>query len=193
MVSMKRCPKCNFIYLDTDSSCDLDATPLITVDEADADLSEAETASSKSSNKLLVGAAAAVVVILLAGSFVYYVAIRRTAAPESTLAQATPVPTSTPAQTPFSSPTPQSSIEPSPSPSPRVSPSPRNSPARGAVSSDPVSTSNQRAGAVTIRLTNGARIEADEVWRAKEGIWYRRNGMVTLLKANTVKAIERKR
>jgi hypothetical protein len=42
-----------------------------------------------------------------------------------------------------------------------------------------------------IRLNNGARIEADEVWRTKEGVWYRRNGVVTLLKANRVKSIEK--
>ena len=38
-------------------------------------------------------------------------------------------------------------------------------------------------------LTSGSKIEADEVWRTRDGIWYRRNGMVTLLKRNQVKAI----
>jgi hypothetical protein len=38
-------------------------------------------------------------------------------------------------------------------------------------------------------LTSGARIDADEVWRTRDGVWYRRNGMVTLLKRTQVKAI----
>ena len=38
-----------------------------------------------------------------------------------------------------------------------------------------------------IMLTSGGKIEADEVWRTKDGVWYRRNGMVTLLKRGQVK------
>jgi hypothetical protein len=33
-----------------------------------------------------------------------------------------------------------------------------------------------------ITLSSGGRIEADEVWRTKDGVWYRRNGIVTLVK-----------
>jgi hypothetical protein len=38
-------------------------------------------------------------------------------------------------------------------------------------------------------LTSGGKIEADEVWRTKDGVWYRRNGIVTLLKRGQVKNI----
>ena len=44
---------------------------------------------------------------------------------------------------------------------------------------------------VRLRLTNGARINADEVWERNEGIWYRQAGMVTFLKRSRVRAIER--
>jgi hypothetical protein len=44
-------------------------------------------------------------------------------------------------------------------------------------------------GKPVIVLTTGARIDADEVWRTRDGVWYRRNGIVTLLKHNRVKAI----
>ena len=40
-----------------------------------------------------------------------------------------------------------------------------------------------------ILLASGGKIEADEAWRTKDGVWYRRNGMVTLLKRGEVKAI----
>jgi hypothetical protein len=38
-------------------------------------------------------------------------------------------------------------------------------------------------------LTSGGKIDADEVWRTKDGVWYRRNGIVTLLKPGQVKNI----
>jgi len=38
-------------------------------------------------------------------------------------------------------------------------------------------------------LASGGKIEADEVWRTKDGVWYRRNGIVTLLKRAQVKNI----
>lgn len=46
-------------------------------------------------------------------------------------------------------------------------------------------------GAVRIRLTNGTTLDAEEVWETKEGIWYRRRGLVTLLKRAQVKAFEK--
>lgn len=58
----------------------------------------------------------------------------------------------------------------------------------------PVSTSGpgmgkKLGGKPAILLTTGARIDADEVWRTRDGVWYRRAGIVTLLKHNRVKAI----
>jgi len=40
-----------------------------------------------------------------------------------------------------------------------------------------------------ILLTSGGKIDADEVWRTRDGVWYRKNGIVTLLKPGRVKAI----
>jgi len=47
----------------------------------------------------------------------------------------------------------------------------------------------RQGGKPVITLTSGGKIEADEVWRTKDGVWYRRDGIVTLLKRNQVKAI----
>jgi hypothetical protein len=62
------------------------------------------------------------------------------------------------------------------------------------VSVGPVSTTELKSAEnggkpVIIRLASGGKVEADEVWRTKEGVWYRRDGVVTLLKSNLVKAI----
>lgn len=93
---------------------------------------------------------------------------------------------------PFASASP--SAEPSPSPSPMPSPAAQAESSRIALSSSPVSTGGDgknRRGPVTIQLTNGTSVEADEVWETGEGIWYRRRGLVTLLERNQVKAIEK--
>jgi hypothetical protein len=87
-------------------------------------------------------------------------------------------------------PSPESSPSPSASPSPSV----LGESARVTLSSSPVSTggdANTSRGQVTIRLTNGTAIEADEAWETREGIWYRRRGVVSLLDRDQVKAIER--
>lgn len=97
---------------------------------------------------------------------------------------------------PFASASPSAEPSPSPSamPSPIPSPGAQADSTRIALSSSPVSTGGDgktRRGPVTIRLTNGTSVEADEVWETGEGIWYRRRAVVTLLERNQVKAIEK--
>ena len=84
------------------------------------------------------------------------------------------------------------SPEPSPSPSAMPSPAAQAESARVGLSSSSVSTGGNektRRGPVTIRLTNGTSVEADEAWETGEGIWYRRSGVVTLLERDQVKSI----
>ena len=62
-----------------------------------------------------------------------------------------------------------------------------------ALSTGPIAATadaGNKRGPVTIRLTDGTTIKADEVWETREGIWYRRRGLVTLLKRDQVKALE---
>lgn len=201
---MKRCPSCKFIYLDGDEVCDFDGTQLVVVDERElessapleaAPLLAPQPFTGKSSRAValaaIVGLGLAVVMFL-----VYLAAARRS----QPVAQNAPPPiqVATPSQ-PESSPT----STPSPSPSPSVAASPTATERRtdstsagsirASVSRNPVSTSTQTGSQnrTLIRLSNGARIEADEVWRTKDGVWYRRNGLVTLLKPGNVKAIEK--
>lgn len=198
---MKRCPSCNFIYLDTDEVCDLDGTRLVFVDEKElegavaADSATPLTArpvSSKAS-KTVVWAAVVGLGLGVVAFLVYFAAARRSQ-PVAQIVQpavqlATPNP---PAMSPTVTPSPSPSVEASPV-TERRSDSQAPGSTRATVSRNPVSTSNQNApqtGAI-VRLNNGARIEADEVWRTKEGVWYRRNGVVTLLKISQVKAIEK--
>lgn len=188
---MKRCPQCLFLYPDSDERCDFDKTLLEAVDEAEIESATRPTRPKRRVLPVVVAAG------LLLGVFVFaiYYAVSRqsqkaAAAPQTS---STPVPIATP-QPPLPSPSPTVSPSPSPSPSSKavVDPTPRAAHSRA--STDPVSTSgpgmgNRQGGKPVIMLTSGAKIEADEVWRTKDGIWYRRNGMVTLLKRGQVKTI----
>jgi hypothetical protein len=198
---MKRCPQCKFIYLDTDDLCDLDGTPLVPVSDAEVeDVAGGQSAIGKmpKRNRRAVAITAMAGLALAAILFVVYYAATRTR-PEAAKVQeqsqneltATPLPK--PQQASATEPTPLSSPSPETSPAAKSSPSSHSSSQRPSVSSNPVSTGvneGAKTGSV-IRLTNGASIEADEVWRTKEGFWYRRNGIVTLIKANRVKAIQK--
>jgi hypothetical protein len=187
---MKRCPQCLFLYPDSDERCDFDKTPLEVIDDAEID---AATRPARPKRRALPIVAA---VGLLLGVFVfaiYYAVSRQTqeasAAPQTS---STPVPIATPPSMP--SPSPSVAPSPSPSPSPKASASATPNAAHSRASTDPVSTSgpgmgNRQGGRPVITLTSGGKIEADEVWRTKDGVWYRRNGLVTLLKRGQVKAI----
>lgn len=85
------------------------------------------------------------------------------------------------------------SAKPSSSKTEIATPNTRPDSARLRVSSNPVSTGNVAKpgqGPVTIRLADGSTLQADEVWRTKAGIWYRRKGIVTLLKPNRVRSTQ---
>jgi cytoskeletal protein RodZ len=74
----------------------------------------------------------------------------------------------------------------------KTTPASRPESARVPVSSKPVSTSDvaeSGRGPVTIQLADGTSLQAEEVWRTKAGIWYRRKGIVTFIKPNRVRSM----
>lgn len=200
---MKRCPKCEFIYLDQDEVCDLDGTPLVIADESELltqpSLTQPKKPASSTKRKLAVGVAAVAVAAALV-SATYLGVTGKFSRNRNQQAENATRPVSQPAvATVTSTPSPS----PSPSPSSEVSPAtdvrpsaaqPADAP-RPVVSRNPVSTGSEtaRKGRIKIRLTNGTVVEAEEVWRTRQGVWYRRNGIVTLLESSRVKAIERSR
>jgi hypothetical protein len=179
---MKRCPQCLFIYPESDERCDFDQTALVVVD--DSEIEPASKARGKKFKFVFVVLAA----VLALGVLAIYIGSRT-----KTEAQSAPVlPAAVDQETPAPSPSPSPSVTPSPSPSPTAKPSPtRVATSHTTTSLDPVSTSggNRRGSKPVILLTSGGKIDADEVWRTRDGVWYRKNGIVTLLKSNRVKAI----
>ena len=190
---MKRCPQCLFLFPDSDSKCDFDQTPLEHVDD-----SAIEPAAARKPKRRALPIAAAVGLLLGILIIALYYGLTRQQQ-KASAATETPVTTVEPAAAPAATPSPSAEASPSPSPSPSTAEAPRSSPEKVSTAhtrstSDPVSTSgpgmgNRQGGKPVIMLTSGGKIEADEVWRTKDGVWYRRNGMVTLLKRAQVKTI----
>ena len=215
---MKRCPECLFIYPDSDTRCDFDSTSLVVVDDAEIDSATApaaaavpaavaakkKRAAASSSKKRAAGSkkgarkkgtaitAAVGLVFGLGGFFVYFGLSQRA----KSVAEIPPVANVSVASVvapPFeiaSSPVVETAA-PSPTPLAKV-PSDRTATSHSRTTAAPISTSGPgmgKGGKPVIVLTSGARIDADEVWRTRDGVWYRRSGVVTLLKHNRVKAI----
>ena len=188
---MKRCPQCLFIFPDSDSKCDFDQTPLEHVDDATID------AATRPRKRRTLPIAAAIGLMLGVLVFSLYYGLSRQ--PQNASAATESPVTVEPVTPPPATASPSPEVSPSPSPSPSIVPPPKASPSQPATAhtratSDPVSTSGpgigtRQGGKPVIMLTSGGKIEADEVWRTKDGVWYRRNGMVTLLKRGQVKTI----
>ena len=203
---MKRCPQCQFIYLNSDERCDFDQTLLVSIDDETVEaairtnsskVSSPETVPSvtlKSPAKKLIPilVAALLLLILGLGLLGVYLIIKMRSSSNGAVNQITAV-TLPSGEKPQAAPTVRPPIvESTPEPTPKVVATPtRNTNSRAAVSIGPVSTSgvSKTSGKPIILLTTGGSIEADQVWRAKEGIWYRRDGIVTLLKRERVRAI----
>jgi len=204
---MKRCPQCQFIYPNSDEWCDFDHTPLESIGD---ELVEAaiNTNSAKGSSqpiesrtvsrrfpKLIVIVAGALLLILVLSFATVYLIVK---ARSNRVAVSQVMPVQLPAIEKLPAPSPIVStaiVEPTPEPTPKTVPTPtRTTVTKSAVSIGPVSTTGvsnntKSGGKPVILLTTGGKIEADEVWRAKEGVWYRREGVVTLLKKERVRAI----
>lgn len=209
---MKRCPECLFIYPESDERCDFDNAVLVIVNDSEIeaatkpDTTVAESPAKKPrgsskkprrGKKAVLAAGAVLILLGLLASLVYY-GLSKIAGAADAQASAANIPV-------IAVPVLAAPPPPLPLPSPAASPSPtivethkhdsqRVATSHSTASVDPVSTSGpgmgtRRGGKPVILLTSGGRIDADEVWRTRDGVWYRRNGMVTLLKRNRVKAI----
>jgi hypothetical protein len=204
---MKRCPECLFIYPDSDTRCDFDGTPLVAVNEAELEAATGQappkrkraTKPKKATKKRQrkVTAITAIVGLLLgiAAFMVYY----RFASRTQYTAQAQPAPIVSAQPIAASIPTPPLLETALPSPTATATPTAKPTTDRVATAHTsttvaPISTSGpgigkKPSGKPVILLTSGSKLEADEVWRTRDGVWYRRDGIVTLLKRGRVKAI----
>jgi hypothetical protein len=191
---MKRCPQCDFVYLDSDSICDLDGNTLLPVD-GEPEATTIQNSGEQTESWKWLSLVAVLGTALGAVVFVGYYRFTHTRAHDQVdRSPAVAMKNTQSIDLPL---TPESTAAPesSPTPGPRLPATPRTTPVSAKLSSNPVSTTTDEiaSGGVTIRLTDGGTIIADEAWSTKQGIWFRLNGVVTLLKRNRVKAIDRGR
>ena len=200
---MKRCPECDSFFPDAEHFCELDGTPLVTVDDPPNPLPIHRTGVAphpKSNRGLLpIGVLTGVLLGILL-SLAFFVMSRRQTAPEnsntsssnSSARQQEFLRPQQPALPANASPSLEPSVEPSASPSVET-PSPQDSSAHIQLSSsNPISTAPKGTkDPVVITLVSGGTIEADEAWQTGEGIWYRKHGVVSLLDPKNVKGIEK--
>jgi hypothetical protein len=191
---MKRCPECDFIYLDSDNVCDLDGNVLVPVDgPLDKSTDEGSVKPTEGWKWLaliaVIGMAVGIVIFVTYHRFTR-ASLKAEAYNSPAVATNSTLPASSPSVEDIVTPSPESP----PTPGPKASPSSRTA-SSTKLSPNAVSTTTDENAShgVTIRLTDGGTISADEAWSTKEGIWFRRNGLVTLIKRNRVKAIDRNR
>jgi len=211
MIFMKRCPQCEFIYPDSDAVCDFDQTSLLLVAESEiaaitntpvrpalADLAATHSKNFEKRKSRKALPIAAVLGLVLGIVFGVYFAVHRQMT-RPTVEQSSIVTPQPVAQMPSPSPSPSASVDESALPEEGVEKTSRSTASSSKTSTShtttnlgPVSTSEnaaKKSDHKVILLTSGGKVEADEVWRTKDGVWYRRDGLVTLLKKNRVKAI----
>jgi len=105
-------------------------------------------------------------------------------------------------------PAPQAAVrEPSPTPEEEASPSPEaeaEAVAEDAAKADttahlnqgPVSTGEReqkredRSEKTIIEMNDGTRVECDAAWQDKQGVWYRRGGLVSFVESKRIKTIQ---
>ena len=194
---MKRCPDCDSVFPDAEQFCELDGTPLVSVDETPEPLPAAPPVESNRA-LLPIGVVAGVLLGVLL-SLVYFAILRQPAQENSNTTSSVTsarqqefLQPQQPAPPAVASPSVEPSVEPSPSPT--ETPTPQNSATHVELSSsDPISTASGAKGRnpVVITLNTGTTIEADEAWQTGEGIWYRKHGVVALLDPKNVKTIEK--
>lgn len=212
---MKRCPECLFIYPESDVRCDFDNTPLVVVDDAEIDSATRPAAVAGSAKKKRGSASkkratktrkkgaviATGLALGLSGLFVYYSLNLRAGDVEEIPPVATAAPSGATSRDVGTAAVASRGINASSSPRENGAATPvskgataRTVTSHSRATARPVSTSGpgmrkRPGGKPVIVLTSGAKIDADEVWRTRDGVWYRRAGIVTLLKHNRVRAV----
>ena len=189
---MKRCPECDSLFPDAEQFCELDGTPLVAVEDAPNPVPQPGSTQTLLPIGVLIGILIGVLLVLT------YFAMSRSWSQEnsntsssSSSARQQELYPQPPPRRATADPSVEPSVEPSASPSIET-PSPQDSSPRVELSdSKPISTAPGSKEPVVIRLVSGGTIEAEEAWQTAEGIWYRKQSVVSLLDPKDVKAIEK--
>ena len=205
---MKRCPECYEVHDDGDKFCEADGSELL-VDPTFAPPSVPEPAAPPSKASWWPAAALGVLVGVIFGAGAFAVAmlvstrelsehpaasqasaVEEKTLPKRSVARSEPAPTAEPEAS--TSPESEEKAQAEPSPATNT----ENKTVSVQLNQGPISTGQKTRpgegdGAVrtVIEMNDGSTLDVDAAWEDKQGIWYRRSGLVSFVDSSRVKAI----
>ena len=205
---MKRCPECYEPYGDEAKFCETDGQALL-ADPAVSPKPEAAATAPPTRPVWWPAAALGVVIGIVFGAGVFAAAMmfstpeaneRPIANPPNEVHERTfpsrVVSASVPTPEPEVSPSPDSEQQAAAQPSPTVNTETKSAPVQlnqGPISTGAKTSRDAQATAQTvIEMTDGSTLDVDAAWEDKQGIWYRRSGLVSFVDSSRVKSIARR-
>jgi cytoskeletal protein RodZ len=199
---MKQCPECNEVFDNQKAFCDMDGSELVRLTDSPRAISETKPASAPTPlwvTGVIGGLIGIIVCVLL---YIAFLAPGRetalhdrqnnqnteTASPQSNQVAVAPAPpreTESPTET-------ESPAEAEASPEPSPAASVVATPAPAVVNRGPIATGSKNAAdgeRTIIKLKDGSSVEADAAWEDKQGVWFRRGGIVSFLDKSRVETI----
>jgi hypothetical protein len=204
---MKRCPECYHVYDDQEKFCETDGHELLP-DPALSPKPEVVATAPATRRVWWPAAALGIVIGVVFGAGVFAAALlistpesndRPVASPATEVHEKALPNRVVAASNSVSTPEPEASPSPDPEQQTAAAPSPAantdNKSASVQLNQGPISTgektSAEAQGSVqtVIEMTDGSTLDVDAAWKDKQGIWYRRSGLVSFVDSSRVKAI----
>jgi len=207
---MKRCPECYQVYNDDERFCETDGQELL-ADPAISPKPEAAAPTSSAKPVWWPATALGIVIGVVFGAGVFAAAMlfstsqsdERSGASRATEVHESNIPNRVvAASNPVHTPEPEPSPSPDPEqqaatqPSPQANTEKKTAPVQ--LNQGPISTGEKNSGEgkevqTVIEMTDGSTLDVDAAWEDKQGVWYRRSGLVSFVESSRVKAITARR
>ena len=198
---MKQCPECNEVFDNQKAFCDMDGSELVKLTDSPRAISETKRSSGPTPVWVtgVIGGLIGIIVCTLL--YIAFLAPSRDTAfqdhQNNQNTETAPSRSNQMAVAPASQLPPSETASPTETASPEVEASPEASPAAAAtplvvVNNGPIATGGKNSGGgerTIIKMKDGSSLEADAAWEDKQGIWYRRSGVVSFLDRSKVEAI----
>ena len=202
---MKQCPECNEVFDNQKAFCDMDGSELVKLTDSPRAISEAKPPSGPTPVWVTGIIGGLIGIIVCALLYIVFLAPSRETAlqdrqnnqnTETTAPKSNQIAVVPPSQLP-----PSETASPTETESPaETEASPEASPAAPAaaipapvvVNRGPIATGGKTASEgerTIIKMKDGSSLEADAAWEDKQGIWFRRSGVVSFLDKSKVEAI----
>jgi len=207
---MKRCPQCYEAYEDEEKFCEADGQELLADPTSSPRIETVAAAPSTTKTVSWPAAALGILVGVVIGAAIFAAGSLMSAPePHETPAASRAAETrqiNTPARSVVASnpaPAPEAEESPSPEAEEQVETEPSATPAAApktasvSLNQDPISTGEKKtkstesesSGQTVIEMTDGSTLDVDAAWEDKQGIWYRRGGLVSFVDSSRVKSI----